>query len=110
MTFSKSGVRKVTLMQTANYVMDEWQEYAAIPGMQVLARQGQVRHYRKHTLLIQQGDTGHQLYLVMAGRLREYALSNDSRPREITLSLVSAGQLVGVSALDGGPHWPAWSR
>ena len=52
MTFSKSGVRKVTLMQTANYVMDEWQEYAAIPGMQVLARQGQVRHYRKHTLLI----------------------------------------------------------
>ena len=91
-------------MQTANYVMDEWQEHAAIPGLQVLARQGQVRHYRKHTLLIQQGDTGHQLYLVMAGRLREYALSNDSRPREITLSLVSPGQLIGVSALDGGPH------
>jgi CRP/FNR family cyclic AMP-dependent transcriptional regulator len=75
-----------------------------MPGLQMLARQGQVRHYRKHTLLIQQGDTGHQLYLVMSGRLREFAVSNDSRPREITLSLMAAGQLVGVSALDGGPH------
>ena len=75
-----------------------------MPGLQMLARQGQVRHYRKHTLLIQQGDTGHQLYLVIAGRLREFAVSSDSRPREITLSLMSAGQLVGVSALDGGPH------
>ena len=84
--------------------MNVWQGHAAIPGLQVLARQGQVRHYRKHTLLIQQGDTGHQLYLVMAGRLREFALSTDSRPREITLSLLTAGQLIGVSALDGGPH------
>ena len=75
-----------------------------MPGLQMLARQGQVRHYRKHTLLIQQGDTGHQLYLVTAGRLREFAVSSDSRPREITLSLMGAGQLVGVSALDGGPH------
>ena len=84
--------------------MNECQEQAAIPGLQLLARQGQVRHYRKHMLLIQQGDTGHQLYLVMAGRLREFALSNDSKPREITLSLVGTGQLMGVSALDGGPH------
>lgn len=75
-----------------------------MPGLQMLARQGQVRHYRKHTLLFQQGDTASQLYLVMAGRLREFAVSNDSRPREITLSLMTAGQLVGVSALDGGPH------
>jgi len=104
LNLQSAAAHKVQTMQTANYVMDEWQEHAAIPGLQVLARQGHVRHYRKHTLLIQQGDTGHQLYLVMAGRLREYALSNDSRPREITLSLVSAGQLIGVSALDGGPH------
>lgn len=75
-----------------------------MPGLQTLVRQGQVRHYRKHTLLIQQGDMGHQLYLVVAGRLREFAVSNDSRAREITLSMLSSGQLAGVSALDGGVH------
>ena len=74
------------------------------PGLLTLARQGQVRHYRKHMLLIQQGDVGHQLYLVVAGRLREFSMSHDSRPREITLSLWGAGQLVGAPALDGGPH------
>lgn len=74
------------------------------PGLLTLARQGQVRHYRKHMLLIQQGDMGHQLYLVVAGRLREFSMSHDSRPREITLSLWGAGQLVGAPALDGGPH------
>jgi CRP/FNR family cyclic AMP-dependent transcriptional regulator len=74
------------------------------PGLLTLARQGQVRHYRKHMLLIQQGDFGHQIYLVVAGRLREFSMSNDSKPREITLSIWGAGQLVGAPALDGGPH------
>lgn len=74
------------------------------PGLLTLARQGQVRHYRKHMLLIQQGDVGHQIYLVVAGRLREFSLSQDAKPREITLSIWGAGQLVGAPALDGGPH------
>lgn len=74
------------------------------PGLLTLARQGQVRHYRKHTLLIHQGDTGHQIFLVVAGRLREFSMSNDSKLREITLSIWGAGQLVGAPALDGGPH------
>ena len=75
-----------------------------LPGLQVLARQGQVRHYRRNTVLIQQGDHGQQLYVVLSGRLREYALSTDSKPREITLAVVGAGQLVGALALDEGPH------
>jgi CRP/FNR family cyclic AMP-dependent transcriptional regulator len=73
-------------------------------GLQMLARQGQVRHYRKSTLLIQQGDSGHVLYVVLSGRLREYALSDNSKPREITLAVVGAGHLVGALALDEGPH------
>jgi CRP/FNR family cyclic AMP-dependent transcriptional regulator len=73
-------------------------------GLQMLARQGQVRHYRRNTVLIQQGDHGQQLYVVLSGRLREYALSIDSKPREITLAVVGAGHLVGALALDEGPH------
>lgn len=54
------------------------------PACRCWRARARCRHYRKHTLMIQQGDHGHQLYLVMAGRLREYALSVDSKPREIT--------------------------
>lgn len=75
-----------------------------VAGLQLLARQGQVRHYRKNTLLIQQGDQGHVLYVVLSGRLREFALSDDSKPREITLAVVGAGHLVGALALDEGLH------
>jgi CRP/FNR family cyclic AMP-dependent transcriptional regulator len=74
------------------------------PGLQDLAKQGQVRHYRKNTLLIDAGDTGQAIYLVLSGRLREFAISSDSRPREITLAVLGPGQLVGAMALDGGPH------
>lgn len=77
---------------------------SAHPGLQHLARQGQVRHYRKNTLLIDAGDSGQVIYLVLAGRLREFAMSNDSRPREITLAVLGPGQVVGAMALDGGPH------
>jgi len=77
---------------------------SAHPGLQDLAKQGQVRHYRKNTLLIEAGDTGQAIYLVLSGRLREFAMSSDSRPREITLAVLGSGQLVGAMALDGGPH------
>ena len=73
-------------------------------GLSLLARQGQVRHYRKNTLLIQQGDLGQHLFVVLSGRLREFAVSTDSKPREITLAVVGAGHLLGALALDEGPH------
>ena len=98
------GLTTVGSMKTHMLNIDKLWAATQQPGLLTLARQGQVRHYRKHTLLMQQGDTGHQLYLVMAGRLREFSVSNDSKPREITLSIHGPGQLVGAPALDGGPH------
>ena len=72
--------------------------------LHTLALQGQVRHYRKNTLLIQEGDVGTQLYVVLNGSLREFAMSQDSKPREITLSMASCGDLLGLLALEGGQH------
>ena len=69
-----------------------------------LAQQGQVRRYRKNTLLIQGGDVGTQVYVVLDGQLREFAMSQDSKPREITLSVAVRGDLLGLLALEGGPH------
>lgn len=91
-------------MNTATIDFQALFHNSAHPGLQDLAKQGQVRHYRKNTLLIDAGDAGQAIYLVLSGRLREFAMSSDSRPREITLAVLGPGQLVGAMALDGGPH------
>ena len=72
--------------------------------LHTLALQGQVRHYRKNTLLIQEGDVGAQLYVVLHGNLREFAISQDSKPREITLAMAGRGDVLGLLALEGGQH------
>ena len=91
-------------MNTLNAEFDTLTSPNSVPGLQMLARQGQVRHYRKNTLLIEQGDHGQLLYVVLSGRLREFAVSSDNKPREITLAVVGAGHLLGALALDDGPH------
>jgi CRP/FNR family cyclic AMP-dependent transcriptional regulator len=91
-------------MNTSTIDFETLFHHHAHPGLQALAKQGQVRHYRKNTLLIDAGDTGQAIYLILSGRLREFAMSSDSRPREITLAVLGPGQLVGAMALDGGPH------
>jgi CRP/FNR family cyclic AMP-dependent transcriptional regulator len=98
------GVPTVRHMNTPTFDFDALFRNSAHPGLQALARQGQLRHYRKNTLLVQQGDMGQAIYLVLSGRLREFAMSSDSKPREITLAVVGAGQLLGATALDGGPQ------
>lgn len=60
------------------------------------------RLYRKGLLLIQEGDLGDTLYIVLQGRLRAFA--SDQRGREITLNLIGPGEYVGEMALDGGPR------
>jgi CRP/FNR family cyclic AMP-dependent transcriptional regulator len=72
--------------------------------LNTLAQQGQVRRYRKNTLLIQGGDVGPYIYVVLDGQLREFAMSQDSKPREITLSIAVRGDVLGLLAIEGGPH------
>jgi CRP/FNR family cyclic AMP-dependent transcriptional regulator len=73
-------------------------------ALQTLAKQGQVRYYRKNTVLIHEGDVGAQLYVVLQGSLREFAMSQDSKPREITLAVAGRGDVLGLLALQGGQH------
>ena len=44
------------------------------------------------------------MYVVLNGSLREFAMSQDSKPREITLSMAGRGELLGLLALEGGQH------
>lgn len=70
------------------------------PAVLKLAALGVQRRYRTHTLLIQEGDAGDTIYVVLSGRLRAYV--SDARGREITLGHHGPGDYVGEMSLDGG--------
>ena len=71
--------------------------------LRALAREGEVRRYAKHTLLIQEGDHGDTLYLILAGRMRAFS-SNENNEREITYGVYGPGEYLGEMSLDGGPR------
>ena len=72
------------------------------PGVRALAVRGAVRRYRKGTLLIQEGDQGDTLFIVVQGRVK--AFSMDARGREVTFGVYGPGEYLGEMSLDGGPR------
>lgn len=70
--------------------------------IEALAAQGVHRHYRRGALLIQEGDTGDTLFIVLQGRLRAFVA--DAGGRELTLGLYGPLEYVGEMSLDGGPR------
>lgn len=79
-------------------------ESAAAPSalVQTLAALGQQRRYAARALLIQEGDQGDNLFVVVRGQVR--AFSSDHKGKEITLGVYGEGDYVGEMALDGGPR------
>lgn len=67
-----------------------------------LAARGEIRRYRKNTLLIQEGDFGDTLFIILDGRMR--AFSAGDRGREITYGVYGPGEYLGELSLDGGPR------
>ena len=76
---------------------------AELPApLRELAAQGVQRRYRTHTVLIEEGDHGDAIYIVLSGRLRAFV--SDARGREVTLGHHGPGEYVGEMSLDGGPR------
>lgn len=75
---------------------------AKAPGVAALAARGEARRYRKGMLLIQEGDQGDTLYIVLQGRLRAFSVGDNGR--EITYGTYGAGEFIGEMSLDGGPR------
>lgn len=67
-----------------------------------LAARGESRRYRKGTLLIQEGDPGDTIYVVLSGRLKVFA--HGANDREIIFGVCGPGDYVGEMSLDGGPR------
>jgi CRP/FNR family cyclic AMP-dependent transcriptional regulator len=72
-------------------------------SLRVLARAGEVRRYARGALLIQEGDRGDTVYIILAGRLRAYS-GSDASAREVTYGVYGPGEYVGEMGLDGGPR------
>lgn len=72
-------------------------------SVRALARRGVQHSFRKGRLLIQEGELGDTLYIILSGRLRAYSSSPDDE-REITYNTYGPGEYVGEMGLDGGPR------
>jgi CRP/FNR family cyclic AMP-dependent transcriptional regulator len=68
--------------------------------LRVLARRGELKRLRRGVQIINEGDRGDTLYIVLTGRLRAYSVGEDDR--EITYATYGAGDYIGEMGLDGG--------
>jgi CRP/FNR family transcriptional regulator, cyclic AMP receptor protein len=76
---------------------------SALPApLRALAARGQPKRYRKGTLLIEEGDQGDTLFIIVSGRVK--AFSTGERDREIVYGVYGAGEYFGEMSLDGGPR------
>jgi CRP/FNR family cyclic AMP-dependent transcriptional regulator len=82
--------------------LDLIEQPAMSASLRTLARRGEIRRYRKHTLLIEEGDYGDTLYLILSGRLRSFSVGD--KGREITYGVYGPGEYLGEMSLDGGPR------
>ncbi len=72
------------------------------PMVRELASRGQVRSFPKNTVIINEGDRGDSLYVILAGRVKVYVSDDDGR--EMVVNQLGAGDYVGEMSLDGQPR------
>jgi CRP/FNR family transcriptional regulator, cyclic AMP receptor protein len=72
------------------------------PMVRELASRGAVRSFPKNTVIINEGDRGDSLFVILSGKVKVYVSDDDGR--EMILDLYAAGDYVGEMALDGQPR------
>ena len=78
-------------------------DYNALPELlRPLAERSEIRRYRKGVLVLDEGDRGTTLFIVLSGELR--AFSGSDSGRHISYGLYGPGDYLGEMGLDGGPR------
>ena len=72
------------------------------PVLRALAMCGVVRSYLKKTILINEGDQGDSIFVLLKGSVKVFAM--DPSGREIVYGKIQAGDYFGEMSLDGGPR------
>jgi len=70
--------------------------------LRAIATSGVVRQFPKNTILINEGDVGDSLYIVLTGKVKVFA-SNEAG-REVVIDFHGPGEYVGEMSLDGSPR------
>lgn len=70
--------------------------------LRAIASSGVVRHFPKNAVLINEGDQGDSLFIVVSGKVKVFA-SNEAG-KEVVIDFHGPGQYVGEMALDGAPR------
>lgn len=86
-------------MGTAEYFRDDRLPPALL---EAVAQRGGIRHYPANAILINEGDTAQSLYIVLGGRVKAYAASENGR--EVVLHELGPGEYLGELSLDGEPR------
>ena len=72
------------------------------PALRALALRGMIRSYRKNSVIINEGEMGDSLFVLLQGNVKVF--STDQNGREITYGDIDAGDYFGEMSLDGGPR------
>jgi CRP/FNR family cyclic AMP-dependent transcriptional regulator len=67
-----------------------------------MASAGVVRSFPKNAVLINEGDVGDSLYVILSGRVKVYASSAEGK--EFVIAFHGPGEYVGEMSLDGAPR------
>src|SRR5215469_10821667 len=67
-----------------------------------IAATGVVRNYPKNAILINEGEVGDSLYIVLSGRVKVFA--SNAAGREVVIAFHGPGEYVGEMSLDGSPR------
>ena len=68
--------------------------------LQTVADLGVQRSYRKGNIIVNEGEIGDSLFILIQGRVRVFSM--DAGEKEITLGTILAGDFFGEMSLDGG--------
>jgi CRP/FNR family transcriptional regulator, cyclic AMP receptor protein len=71
-------------------------------ALQAIATQGRVRHFPKNTVIINEGDHGDSIFIILSGMVKVYAVGSEGK--EVALNFIGKGELVGELAIDGEPR------
>lgn len=72
------------------------------PLLLELAKRGDTRCFRKGTVLIEEGELGDTLFIVLSGHVRAFSRGENSR--QLTFGTYGPGEYLGEISLDGGPR------
>jgi CRP/FNR family transcriptional regulator, cyclic AMP receptor protein len=72
------------------------------PALEAIAKQGRIRHFPKNTVIINEGDHGDSIFLILSGMVKVYAVGTEGK--EVALNFIGKGEMVGELAMDGEPR------